>query len=360
MHHKLLLITILLFTNFFASAQDKTDDQKGSDEDNINKTSTNNLNTVGLIKVTDSIFMLKGRGGNIGLSIGKDGIFMIDDQFAEASENILQRIRSISNKPIELLVNTHHHEDHIGGNSTMTDLGAVVFSHENARRRIAEPYINAVKADRQKKMDSMAKQYGGKITSDIDKKNVYREIEKSLGSLDNEINIPSGLLPVVSFSENLTFNYNGEKIIVLHVPNAHTDGDVIVYFTKSNVLHTGDVFFNGTYPLIDTESRGSLKGYIAGLDKILTLINNGTKIIPGHGNLATINDVQYTKSMFRFLTEKIAYHVVDNKTEEEVVAMSDLTKEYDDKGFGEGSITTESFIRTLYKETAKKYHKKTK
>jgi len=269
----------------------------------------------------------------------------------------MQRIRSISSKPIELLVNTHHHGDHVGGNGNMAALGTIIFSHANARMRMAEPYMESTMESHSRKIDSIVSSKGDKIRTEEDKKNALAEAERIVGSLEDNIDIPEGILPVVSFSKDLTFNYNGEKIKVIHLPNAHTDGDVMIYFTKSNVLHTGDAFFNGAYPYVDVNSKGSVKGYMIGLDKIISSINDKTKIIPGHGDVADIDDIKYTKSMFRFLTERIAIYVASKKTEEEVLAMKELTKEYDDKGFGDGFISTEKFIKVLYKEAAKKYIK---
>jgi glyoxylase-like metal-dependent hydrolase (beta-lactamase superfamily II) len=352
MHKKIFTTTIFLFSIFFVSAQD---DMDASNENNSNQIS--NENRVGIQRVKDSIYIIKGRGGNIGISVGKDGIFMIDDKFEETSISVMERIRSVSDKPIELLVNTHHHGDHIGANSYMSGFGTIIFSHDNARRRMAAPYTKPARDAHRKKLDSILKGFGDKISSDETRKDAYRQAEEMIGSAEDMINIPEGSLPVVTFSKNLNFYYNDEKIMLIHLPNSHTDGDVMVYFTKSNVLHTGDAFVKGNYPFIDSENRGSLDGYIRGLTKIMGLVNNDTKIIPGHGDVATKADVKYTLSMLQFLEGKIKYHIVDNKSVEEVLAMSELTKEYDDKGFGEGFITTESFIRTLYSESAKKLGK---
>jgi glyoxylase-like metal-dependent hydrolase (beta-lactamase superfamily II) len=130
----------------------------------------------------------------------------------------------------------------------------------------------------------------------------------------------------------------------------------MIYFTKSNVLHTGDAFFNGAYPFVDTDNGGRFLGYTSGIQRIIKLINEDTKIIPGHGNMATIDDLKYAERMLEYLTNRIAYHLIDKKTVEQVIAM-ELTKEYDDKGFGDGYITTEQFVRMMYKELAKKYRK---
>lgn len=358
MYLRFRFVTAFLFVSFFVSAQVTSDTEMDDDGNYVNDSSqsdTSNSYPAGMVRVKDSIFMIKGRGGNIGFSVGQNGIFMIDDQFAEGSASILQRIRSVSAKPIELLVNTHHHGDHVGGNSSMSQLGTIIFSHENARKRMAEPYIKPAMVNHQKKVDSILKASGGKISSDKTRKEAYVAAEKAAGNVEDDINIPDGLLPVVSFNKDITFNYNGEKIMVIHIPNSHTDGDLMVYFTKSNVLHTGDAFVQGRYPFIDSENRGSLDGYVAGIEKILRYINEDTKIIPGHGEISSLADVKYTQGMLRFLKEKVKFHIVDKKTIEQVLAMTDLTKEYDDKGFGEGFITTEQFIRTLYNETAKKY-----
>lgn len=264
-----------------------------------------------LIKVNNKIYMLQGKGGNIGLSFGTDGVFMIDDQYAEGIEEILEDIKTISKKPIQFLVNTHFHGDHTGGNAALVQTGTIIFSQENVRTR-----LQGMIAEEKKK-------------------------------------IPQEILPVVTFSEDLTFHYNGEKIYVFHVHNAHTDGDAMVYFTESNVLHTGDVFFNGKYPFIDLDNGGSIKGYIEGIEKALLLINEDTKIIPGHGELGTYKDLQKTINMLSIIYKRVTANYINKKTEEEVANMKDITKEYDDLGYGNGFISTEAFLRMLYKEVAK-------
>ena len=358
MHNKFLLITTLLFGSFFASAQDKSDTVKDEDGNLVNKTTTvATANNVGVLQVRDSIFMLTGRGGNIGVSVGEDGIFMIDGQYAKASPQILQRIRNISSKPIEILVNTHHHEDHTGGNSNIAELGTMIFSHTNARSRMKASFVEPTdRASHQQKIDSILLGYGDKLRTEEDKKVAIANAEQIILDMATA-KVPAGALPVVSFSRDLTFNYNGEEIKVIHLSNAHTDGDAMVYFTRTNVLHTGDAFFNGLYPYIDTNSNGTLRGYVTGLQQILRVANEDTKIIPGHGKIATISDIKYTLSMLKYLSPKVEIYVASKKTEAEVMAMRNLTKEYDEKGFGDGYITTEKFLQTLYNEIAKKYKK---
>jgi len=264
-----------------------------------------------LIEVNNKIYMLQGKGGNIGLSIGPDGVFMIDAQYAEGFEQVQKDIKSKSNKPVQFLVNTHFHGDHTGANAAFAETGTIIFSQENVRPRLMEM-----------------------ITAEKTK-------------------LPQEILPVVTFSEDLTFHYNGEKIYVFHVHNAHTDGDAMVYFTNSNVLHTGDVFFNGKYPFIDTENGGSLDGYVAGIEKALLVINEDTKIIPGHGNVGTFKDLQNAANMLTIVYKRVTMNYINRKTEEEIAKMTDLTKEYDAQGYGSGYISTDAFLRMLYKEVEK-------
>jgi cyclase len=355
MYYKCSILIIFFFGSINSSGQIITED-----ESVVNTSAQANnykANKIGVIQVKDSIFMLKGRGGNIGVSVGEDGVFIIDSQFPDASADIIQRVQSLSKKPIKLLVNTHHHGDHVGGNSNLNAEGAIVFSHEKARIRMAAPYMKTAREKYQRKIDSILSGQGNKISTDEDRKKAVKDAEKILGSIEDNISLPTGTLPVVSFPKDLTFNFNGEKIMAVHIPNAHTDGDVILYFTKTNVLHAGDAFVNNTYPYIDSKNKGSLSGYLVGLQKIIGLINAETRIIPGHGEIASKDDVSYTYNMIRYLNENIALQVVQKKTEDQVVSMSELTKEYDDRGFGEGFITTEKFVRTVYKEISKKYKK---
>jgi glyoxylase-like metal-dependent hydrolase (beta-lactamase superfamily II) len=275
------------------------------------QTDTGNKFNTKLIKVNNKIYMLQGKGGNIGLSFGNDGIFMIDDQYAEGIEQIQKDIKTISKNPIQFLVNTHFHGDHTGGNAVLAQQGTIIFSQENVRTR-----LQGMIAEEKKK-------------------------------------IPQEILPVVTFSEDLTFHYNGEKIYVFHVHNAHTDGDAMVYFTDSNVLHTGDVFFNGKYPFIDTDNGGSIQGYIDGIGKALLLINEDTKIIPGHGDVGTYKDLQKASYMLSIIYKRVTTHYINKKTEEEVAQTKDITKEFDDLGYGDGFISREAFLRTVYKEVAK-------
>lgn len=272
------------------------------------QTDSGNKVNIRITKANDDVYMLQGKGGNIGLSFGKESILMIDNQYAEFSEDILKAIRKVSDKPIKMLLNTHFHGDHTGGNSAFKKEGAIIFSHQNTRDRIA----SIVNSD-QKKIDKSA-------------------------------------LPTVTFTDKLQLNHNNETIQAFHIAEAHTDGDIALYFPNSNVIHTGDVFFNGKYPFIDIENGGSVSGYIKGLEKIAMVCNEDTKIIPGHGDLASLKELNYTKNMLQNIYKQVTYHYVKEKSLEEVLAMSDITAEYDENDYGKGYVSTEMFIKTLYND----------
>ncbi|MDY6974321.1 MAG: MBL fold metallo-hydrolase, partial [Thermodesulfobacteriota bacterium] len=200
------------------------------------------------IPVTGQIHMIVGEGGNIGVFTGGDGTFLIDDQFASLTESIVASIKSVGGQFPRFLINTHYHSDHTGGNENLGQGRTLIFSHDNVRERL--------------RSDSFIEEFNMK--------------QAALGH--------DGL-PVVTFSRDITFHLNKDIIHVMHVPHAHTDGDTLIYFEKANVIHTGDVFFNGFYPFIDINHGGSMKGMIKAVDKILSLADDKTKIIPGHGPL---------------------------------------------------------------------------
>ncbi len=251
----------------------------------------------------ENIFMLQGAGGNIGISVGENGVFMIDDQFAPLSEKIINAIKTISDKPVKFLVNTHFHGDHSGGNANFEAAGAMIVAHDNVRKRLAS-----------------AKNNDG-----------------------------SGL-PVITFSNDATFYMNGNDIFITHVHDAHTDGDALVYFAQSNVLHTGDTFFNGRFPYIDINRGGSLAGDIEAAKKGLMLINDQTIIIPGHGAKATKTDYQNYLNMLKGIYKNVSQAIKDGKTEDEVALMESLTSDYfSDEATANDFISGEKMRRTAYK-----------
>ncbi len=257
-------------------------------------------------KLTEHTYMLEGAGGNIGVSVGDDGVFVIDDQFAPLSEKILTAIKTLSDKPLKFLVNTHYHGDHSGGNQNMTNAGATIIAHDNVKKRLE------------------AKQRDGSLK-------------------------PKEALPIITFNDKLNITINGESVAVFHVSNAHTDGDALLYFTESNVLHTGDTYFNGRYPYIDLNSGGSVKGYIEAVKKGLMLIDEDTKIIPGHGKLSNKEAYKDFLKMLETLRTNIQKAIDEGKTEDDVKADKSLTKTYDDLDFGSGFISSEKIRLTFYK-----------
>lgn len=234
-------------------------------------------------KLADGVYMLTGAGGNIGVSAGEDGIAIIDDQFAPLTPKIQEALAKLSPKPARFVINTHWHGDHTGGNEDFGKAGAVIVAHDNVRKRMTEKHFNEF---------------------------FKRETLPS----------PKDALPVATFSADVTLHLNGETLHVFHVANAHTDGDALIYFRNANVLHMGDTFFNGMYPFIDAGSGGGIDGVIATADKALGMVGAETKIIPGHGPLATRADLEKFRGMLATLRERVTKLIRDGKTLEQTMA----------------------------------------
>ena len=256
-------------------------------------------------KVSGNVYMLTGSGGNIGLHVGDDGAFVIDDQFAPLTDKILAAIKAITGQPVKFVVNTHWHGDHTGGNENMGKAGALIVAHENVRRRMnPEEFANII---------------------------------------GNSAQAPPAALPVVTFSEMLSFYWNGEDIHVFHVDPAHTDGDAIIHFAGANVYHMGDTFFNGRYPFIDVNSGGDADGVIAAANRVLAHANAESKIIPGHGPLATPDDLQAYRDMLVGVRGTVEGLVRQGMTIDQVVA-ANPTAQFDATFTG----NSERFVRAMY------------
>ncbi len=258
-------------------------------------------------KVADGIYMLTGRGGNLGLSVGEDGAFLIDDQFAPLADKILAAVKELTPEPVRFLVNTHWHGDHTGGNENMGQAGAYIVAQENVRKRLAEG-TNAP----------------GRETPPA----------------------PEGALPIVTFNDAISFYWNGEEIRVFFVGPAHTDGDAVIHFSRADVFHMGDTFFNGNYPFVDVSSGGRLEGIIAAADRVLKVASEKTHIIPGHGPLATKGDLQAYRDMLVKVRDRLAALKAEGKTVEEVVAAKP-TADLDEK-WGGGFMNHERFVSLAY------------
>jgi cyclase len=244
-------------------------------------------------QVAPGIYMLEGEGGNIGVSAGEDGVFLIDDQYAPLTPKILAAVKEISDKPVRFLINTHWHGDHVGGNENLGKAGVVIIAHDNVYKRMS---------------------VGGAIQM---LKQTYAPA-------------PKAALPVITFTTTSTFHLNGDDVASTHLPPAHTDGDSFVRFTKANVIHTGDVFAAYRYPFIDPESGGSVKGILRAVDQILPMIDDNTKLIPGHGGLSGKKDVLAYRKMIATVISKIEPMVKSRKTLQQVIDAKP-TREFDEE-----------------------------
>ncbi len=235
------------------------------------------------ITVTDGVYMLMGQGGNIGLSVGEDGPFVIDDQFAPLTEKILAAIGEITDGDVRFVLNTHWHFDHTGGNENFGEAGALIVAHENVRRRMS--------------------------------------VDQFMEAFDRAVPAaPPIALPVVTFTDGVTFHWNAETIRVTHVEHAHTDGDAVVVFEGANAVHMGDTFFNGRYPFIDVQAGGGIEGVIAAADYVLAWANSNTKIIPGHGPLAGPSELRAYRNMLMTVRDRVRTMINDGMSVDEVVA----------------------------------------
>jgi cyclase len=259
-------------------------------------------------KLSDSVYMLIGAGGNMGLSLGED-VFLIDDQFAPLTERIEAAIRKLSPKPVKFVLNTHWHFDHTGGNENLGKAGALIVAHENVRKRMS--------------VESFIEFLGMRFKAE-----------------------PRQALPVVTFTRDVTFHLNGDEIYVYHVPSAHTDGDAIVHFRKSDVFHMGDTFFNRLYPFIDSSSGGGVDGVIAAADRVLQLAGERTRIIPGHGALAGRADLRAYRDMLATVSGRIREQLRAGRSLLEVIE-SKPSAEFD-AVWGNGFLNPQRFVEMLY------------
>ena len=262
------------------------------------------------IALARNVYMLTGSGGNIGLAVGDDAVFVVDDQFAPLTPRILAAIATITSKPVRFVVNTHWHFDHTGGNENMGKAGGLIVAHENVRSRMSsEQFIEALNR--------------------------------------REPASPAGALPVVTFTDGMTFHINGDSLVVTHMPHAHTDGDAIVHFTKANVVHTGDTFVSAGLPFVDLSSGGSIHGVIAVAERVYAMSNDQTKIIPGHGPATDRARVKAFREMLVVLRDRMSVQVAAGRTLDEVLAAR-ITADF----ATEWPNGHDRFVRLLYQEMA--------
>jgi|GEM_PF-75581 len=273
----------------------------------------NNFDTVSIrpVKVTDQIYMLKGSGGNIGVMIGKDGTIMIDDQFAPLSNKINGAIKTLDPGEIRFLINTHLHGDHSGGNENFKRMGVTVVAHDDVRARMSKETVN-------------------KTT--------------------NQVTPPrdADALPVVTFADKLNFHLNDEDIELIHFDPAHTDGDVVVHFKKANVYHMGDMFVTYGYPFIDFSNGGSISGFISTLDKVLAMMDEKTKIIPGHGEVSSKADIKIFRDRLADIRDQVSAALKKGKKPEDISSLPIATK-YDAE-WGKSFVKGKDFVLTIAEE----------
>ncbi|MCI0451054.1 MAG: MBL fold metallo-hydrolase [Candidatus Latescibacteria bacterium] len=257
------------------------------------------------IPVAGSVYMLEGQGGNIGACVGDDGILIIDDQYERMADAVRAALTALNPGPLKFVLNTHYHGDHVGGNEIFGN-EATIIAHENVRNRVTVP-----------------QQRG----------------ERTVEPLD-----PAGW-PVVTFQDKVKVHFNGEDIQFIHLPAGHTDGDGIVFFPKSNVIHMGDLLFSGRYPRVDVEGGGSVDGYLKNLEWVMFNLPKDAKVIPGHGPLSTMDDVHAARDMIKETSEYVKKLIAGKKTLEEI-KKAGLPEKF--KPFDWQFITTDRWIETLY------------
>ncbi len=253
--------------------------------------------------------MLVGAGGNIGVSSGPDGVFLIDDQFAPLTEKIRRAVSNLSREPIRFLLNTHWHGDHTGGNENLGRSGVLIMGHHRVRARLSRDQVMSA-GD--------------------------RKIPAS----------PEVAWPIVTFEEGVTLHLNGHTIEVLHVEPAHTDGDSIVRFVEADVLHLGDTFFSGIYPFIDTSSGGRIDGMIAAANRGLAFAGPETRIIPGHGPLSSAEDLRKSRDMLVSVRDRVR-NMVTRGLDRQAVVQARPTREFDVR-YGGGFMNPDRFVGIVY------------
>lgn len=261
--------------------------------------------TIKSTEVVPGIYMLEGADGfssNMGLLVGDEHVLLVDDGMAPITAGLMKSVQELAGRSIDFVVNTHVHGDHVGSNASLAESGAIIFAHDNLRKRLVEKPDDA----------------GG----------------------------PAGL-PVVTFADEVTFHVNGQEAHVFHVAAAHTDGDAVIHFRDANVIDAGDLHFNYMFPFIDLDSGGTVRGFIAGQRHIIEMADDETKIIPGHGPLASKVDLQASVDMLADALARVEALVLEGKSEEEVLAANPLADYHDTWNWG--FITTERMTQTLYR-----------
>lgn len=258
-------------------------------------------------KVAGAIYMLQGAGGNIAVTVGDDGIVMVDDEFAPLAPKIEEALKGISSKPVRFIINTHYHGDHTGANEEFAKTGSTIIAQDNVRKRLEEG------------------------TTTLGRKNPPAAKDA---------------LPIITFDDQATVWLNGEEMRAIHFPHGHTDGDSVIWYPKSNVVHMGDDFVTYGFPFVDVQNGGSVSGMIAGCEKVLAMVPPDAKFIPGHGDLSTADDVRQFVQLLKETRAAVLKLVKKHKTLEQIKADKPLAQ-WNDK-YGKGFIKTDDWINALY------------
>lgn len=294
---KFLLLTVVLL--FAVSAHAQTDFSKVE---------------VKATKVAGNVYMLQGSGGNIGVSVGDDGLLIVDDQFAPLADKIRAALKGLADKKLRFILNTHWHGDHTGGNVAFGP-EATIIAQDNVRKRLATEQ----------------------------KSTVFNSTTPAS---------PKEALPVITFNDSLSVHFNGEDIRAIHFPHGHTDGDSVIFFSASNVVHLGDDFFAGRFPFVDLESGGSVEGLVKNIGELILKIPADAKLIPGHGPISTLDDLKSYHRMLQQTTEIVRGKIAAGKTLDQIKTEG-LPAEW--APWGTGFIKTDRWVETIYKSlTAKK------
>lgn len=264
-----------------------------------------------VIKVAGNIYMLEGAGGNIGVSVGSDGILIVDDQYAPLADKIKAALKTLGEGKLKFILNTHWHGDHTGGNATFGPYAPII-AHTNVRKRLAEGL------------------------------NVPNRNTKPA---------PKEALPVITFDDSLSVHFNGEDIRVIHVPRGHTDGDSVIYFPGANVVHMGDQFFVDRFPFVDLASGGDVEGYTKNVGDVLSKLPAGVKIIPGHGALSTAEDLKRFHRMLVETTDIVRKKIAAGKTLDQIKSEG-LPEEW--KSWGSGFIKQDPWLETIFTSMSRK------
>ncbi|MCF6288046.1 MAG: MBL fold metallo-hydrolase [Proteobacteria bacterium] len=302
---KNLFFVVIVCYSFVSFAQDTVTEEvtkKSQEEVTLSWQAT---------EVADGLYMLVGvggfTGGNLGLSVGDDGVVLIDDAMPSSLDIMNEALADITSNDIDFLINTHVHGDHTGNNHILGKNGAHIVAHKNLR-------INL--------------------------------LTKGITTENGKVDAPKSALPVITFSESISFHLNGNEAHVFHLPHAHTDGDAVIHFTNLNVIHMGDILFNKMFPYIDFDNGGSIDGYIKAQKAVLALVDDNTKIIPGHGELANKQDLESSIAMLEDTKTIIQNLIKDGKSLDEILKINPLHNKYSQWHWA--FITTEKMTKQLY------------